>query len=46
MNKKKIILIIAIEIILAFVFVMSWDKLREIKILEFFVTHFRDILSY
>ncbi len=46
MKFRKIIFIIIIELLLAFLFVMFWDKLKDIKILDFFVEHFRDIMWY
>ena len=44
MKIRKIIFIIIIELLLAFLFVMFWDKIKGIKILDFFVEHFRDIM--
>lgn len=46
MKIRKIIFIITIELLLAFLFVMFWDQLKEIKILDFFVEHFREIMWY
>lgn len=46
MKFRKIIFIIIIELLLSFLFVMFWDKLKEIMILDFFVEHFRDIMWY
>lgn len=44
--KKKIICVIILEILIAFLLVIFADKIREIKIFEFFIDHFRDIMSY